>query len=370
MQQSNSRTLYTFAIDAKTVPQFATITRLHRTDDGVVHGYQRPEVLAHIAEIRNYVESAAPMIPNAIVIAFDSRVEFKPSAGPSSPYSRTGLLTIPVDPDLPEEDLPGFVVDGQQRLAAIREADVEQFPICVTAFVTDDVREQTEQFILVNSTKPLPKGLIYELLPGTATALPSLLQRRRLPANILARMNHDNDSPLKGLIQTITNPTGRIKDNSILKMLENSLSDGVLYRVRLGLGVDDVDSMLEVLYPFWRAVGEVFTDAWGVPPKKSRLTHGAGIVSMGFMMDAIAERFRAKKRLPTQRDFRRDLELIAEVCRWTDGIWDFGPGQQRRWNEIQNTTKDIQLLSNYLLVRYRELVWNRGSRVGQPELFG
>ena len=183
-------------------------------------------------------------------------------------------------------------------------------------------------------------------------------------------MNHDNDSPLKGLIQTITNPTGRIKDNSILKMLENSLSDGVLYRVRLGLGVDDVDSMLEVLYPFWRAVGEVFTDAWGVPPKKSRLTHGAGIVSMGFMMDAIAERFRAKKRLPTQRDFRRDLELIAEVCRWTDGIWDFGPGQQRRWNEIQNTTKDIQLLSNYLLVRYRELVWNRGSRVGQPELFG
>ena len=34
-------------------------------------------------------------------------------------------------------------------------------------------KEQTEQFILVNSTKPLPKGLIYELLPGTeATLLP------------------------------------------------------------------------------------------------------------------------------------------------------------------------------------------------------
>jgi hypothetical protein len=48
------------------------------------------------------------------------------------------------------------------------------------------------------------------------------------------------------------------------------------------------------------------------------------------------------------------------LCRWTDGIWDFGPGQQRKWNEIQNTTKDVQLLANYLLVQYKALVWNRG----------
>ncbi len=48
-----------------------------------------------------------------------------------------------------------------------------------------------------------------------------------------------------------------------------------------------------------------------------------------------------------------------DVCRWTDGYWDFGPGQKRRWNEIQNTGKDIQLLSNYLLVQYKALVWNK-----------
>ena len=34
------------------------------------------------------------------------------------------------------------------------------------------------------------------------------------------------------MIRTPTMPEGKIKDNSILKMLENSLSDGALYGFR------------------------------------------------------------------------------------------------------------------------------------------
>ena len=82
------------------------------------------------------------------------------------------------------------------------------------------------------------------------------------------------------------------------------------------------------------------------------------IDSMGFVMDAIAERHRPKQ-LPAEEDFRSDLEGIKEVCRWTDGYWDFGPGMQRRWNEIQNTQHDVQLLSNYLLMQYKARVWAR-----------
>jgi hypothetical protein len=151
-----------------------------------------------------------------------------------------------------------------------------------------------------------------------------------------------------------------IKDNSMLRMLANSLSDGVLYRFR-GRDDADVDAMLSVLTSFWSAVRDVFNDAWGLPPKRSRLMHGAGVVSMGFLMDAIAERHRSKG-LPTSEEFGRDLALLRDVCRWTDGYWDFGPGCYRKWNEIQNTSKDIQLLSNYLLVQYKAIVWSRGSR--------
>src|SRR5215813_8598861 len=256
VRQGADRLLYSFAIDGKLISNFATVSRIRREEGKSLSGYQRPEVLSHIAEIRNYLETESPMVPNAVVIAFDTRVCFEPSSESMStiPYTKVGTLIIPIDTNLASEDKPGFIVDGQQRLAAIRDAEIESFPICVTAFITKEVHEQTEQFILVNSTKPLPKGLIYELLPNTEAALPSLLQRRRFPAYLLDLLNHEEDSPLKGRIQTPTTPLGNIKDNSILKMLENSLSDGVLYRFRFTPdGPGDVDSIMTVLRNYWGA---------------------------------------------------------------------------------------------------------------------
>ena len=91
---------------------------------------------------------------------------------------------------------------GRRRPAADRGdprgATSSSFPICVVAFITGDDQEQREQFILVNSTKPLPKGLIYELLPTTQAKLPSLLQQPPVPGDPADRLNHDPDSPLRG----------------------------------------------------------------------------------------------------------------------------------------------------------------------------
>jgi DGQHR domain-containing protein len=359
--QGPGRVLYTFAVDGKAVHSFATISRVRRAEARALSGYQRPEVLKHIAEIRAYLEGERPMLPNSMVMAFDQRVRFEPGQPPESPgYVCPGTLVIPVDPTAPDEAKPGFIVDGQQRLAAIRDAAIGCFPICVTAFITGDVREQTEQFILVNSTKPLPKGLIYELLPATQSRLPSLLERRRFPAYLAERLNYDEDSPLKEMIQTPTNPLGVIKDNSILRMIENSLDQGMLYRLRGGEDGPDVDTILRVLKNFWGAVSDVFKDAWGAHPRKSRLMHGAGIVSLGFVMDWIGERY-ALSGIPSRQQFAADLLPLKEVCRWTAGYWEFGPGSVRKWNEVQNTSKDIQLLSNYLLIQYKARVWNRGT---------
>ena len=75
-------------------------------------------------------------------------------------------------------------------------------------------------------------------------------------------------------------------------MLENSISDGALYPYRFtDHGRPDVDGMLRILKDFWTAVSQVFADAWDKPPRQSRLTHGLGILSLGFLMDAIAEQF-------------------------------------------------------------------------------
>src|SRR5262245_23633145 len=157
IKQGSTRKFYSFAIDGKLLPRFATISRIRRDTGNELIGYQRPEVLSHIAEIRRYIESDNPLIPNAIVIAFNTSVRFEPGDSADCSYSRWGTLIVPLGGDDGGEK-PGLIVDGQQRSAAIRDAQVSHFPICATAFIAESEIEQREQFILVNSTKPLPKG--------------------------------------------------------------------------------------------------------------------------------------------------------------------------------------------------------------------
>jgi DNA-sulfur modification-associated len=227
----------------------------------------------------------------------------------------------------------------------------------VTCFITDSDEDQRSQFILVNSAKPLPKGLIYELLPDASGTLPTLLQARKLPAVLLRRLNCEVRSPLYRKIRTPTTPEGIVKDSSVLKMIENSLSDGALYSFRdPRAGTADEDRMMDVLRAFWAAVRDIFADAWDKPPRQSRLLHGVGVASLGFVMDAIFDRY-SRERIPDKDDFARDLAGLRDICRWTNGFWDFGLGAQRRWNKLQNTSRDIQLLTNYLLNEYKARVW-------------
>ncbi|MEA3077129.1 MAG: hypothetical protein QOF60_2037 [Actinomycetota bacterium] len=356
IRQGRKRRLYTFAVDGKKLPLFTTVSRVRR-DQQQIEGYQRPEVLAHVRAIRSYVESTDAMIPNAIVVAFDTRVRFEATeASFDVGYVKPGVLVIPIDDDLPEEDKPGWIVDGQQRCAAVREADVRSFPLCVTAFITGSEGEQRAQFILVNSTKPLPKGLIYELLPSTEGLLPPTLMRKRFPTFLIERLNYDEDSPFRGMIHTPTTPDGVVKDNSILRMLENSLSDGCLYHYRdANTGTGDIEEMLLILKPFWHAVKKVFEDAWDQPPRRSRLMHGVGIASVGYLMDAITDEYIARGTLPDESDYIAELDPLRELCAWTTGYWQLGRDSLRRWNELQNTSKDIQLLTSHLLREYKRV---------------
>ncbi len=358
IQQTEKRKLYSFAVDGKLLREFATVSRIRRTNGNALIGYQRPEVVAHIEEIRKYLESADPLLPNAIVIAFDRTVRFVPNQAECSPNARFGTLEIPIRVGQAEAEKPGLIVDGQQRSAAIRDADLDSFPICATAFIAGDEKEQREQFMLVNSTKPLSKSLLLELLPETDGKLPSQLQRYKFPSVLLRRLNFDSDSPLRGKIRTETNPLGVLQDFGVLNMLGNSLRDGVLYWYRdLLSGETDLESMVAVLKNFWTAVARAFPEAWDLPPQKSRLTHGAGVIGMGRLMDTISNRYR-EAGIPAEEMFRQDLMPLRPVCRWTEGYWEFGPGDRRKWNEVQNTSRDILTLSRFLIVNYRTLVWS------------
>jgi DGQHR domain-containing protein len=356
LAQNKQKTIYAFAIDGKRLPEIASIARAGRDSEGQFVGYQRPEVKKHIGEIRQYLESDFPMMPNAIVLALDSTVKFVPSGPYTGSPSTPGVIRIRQRENSGDQGA-AWVVDGQQRLAAIREAKIAAFPIFAIGFTAHSEEEQREQFLLVNSAKPLPRALIHELLPGVNSNVPSHLQKRLIPARLVNALNVNPASPLYGQISTSTNPTGNIKDNSVLRFLENSLSDGVLYRIgQQGNPEQQWGLMVDVLIAFWNAVKGTWPDIWRLSPRKSRLLHGAGVVSLGFLMDAMSDRRRES--WPDTSYFAKELAKIKPHCRWNEGFWEFSPDHHRHWNEIQNTPKDVQLIANHLNRIYLR-TWNK-----------
>lgn len=359
IQQGKKRQLFSLAIEGKKITQVASISRIRRGDDELF-GYQRPEVQGHIREIQRYIESENPMIPNPIIIAFDTRVRFESSIDNSD----IGYLIIPVSEDS-EYQKPGFIVDGQQRTAALRDAEIESFMMPVSAFIAHSDEEQREQFMLVNSTKPLPKTLLHELAPYTKGRLPSELQAKKFPSLLTQRLNF-GESVLKGKIKTATNPDGVIADNSMINMINASLRDGALYRFRdPETGMGDESKMVELLNNFWGAVNQVFSDDWNKKPRYSRLLHGVGIFSLGSLMDEIDQVHmlvigsKRNHEVTPQHVFTEELSSIKDICHWSSGVWDFGTDVdgipiKRKWNELQNISKDILLVTDYLVNYYNK----------------
>lgn len=306
--------------------EIARIERIARDGEGKLRGFQRPQIAAHIREIRDYLTDDAAMLPNAIVLAFsegarleDGHVVIDTSAGP-----------------------PGWVVDGQQRLCAALGLPDKPFEFVVSAFLCDDLRELNRQFILINNTRPLAKPLIYELLPGVE-GLPHRLSDRAGAALMVEALNYGEGSSLAGLIHQQTNPDGLLKDTLVQKMLMSSLTHGALRtfdndRALLTNGAGLVSN-------FFAAVKKVFAADWdGHTPKSSRLLHGVGLVSMGYVMDELASRMKTS----SAAAFEEGLQHLRGHTHWSDGEWQFG-SEVRAWNSLQNTTADYRMLSHHLV---------------------
>lgn len=354
--QSNDAPLYLFSLTAGEILQVADISRVSRNDLGELIGYQRPEVRQHIQEITEYLDGPQVLFPNPIIIALPSRVKFTCSRGPnvSDGIAASGLLEIP----LPSQDgnKPGWIVDGQQRALALARARRQGFPVPVNAFIADSIDVQRDQFLRVNNTRPLPRGLVTELLPKISTPLPPRLAFRKAPSALCDLLNSDPDSPFHCLIRR---PSGSVKDKatavvtdtSIVQALEESLksASGALFPYRnLSSGETDYGGIWAVLLLYWNAVRETFPEAWGKPPDKSRLMHGAGIRAMGRFMDRIMGSVHPGQEGAADQ-VRADLAVLAPHCHWTEGRWD---GLGMRWNEIQNVPRHIHELSSYLIRTY------------------
>ena len=333
IEQGEGRVVYCFSVDGKSIHDFAAVSRIGRDSEGSLIGYQRPEVGKHIQAIRSYIDSTGSFIPNAVVLSFDDGVSF-------TPYEQTpniGNITICLRKD---GEKPGFIVDGQQRLAAIRASSRPSYQIFATAFIAKGDDEQRSQFVLVNNTKPLPKGLIHELLPEIHQCLPKSLGGKQIPAAIAVELNLLQRSPFHELINMPTNPNGIIAMASIQHMVGESLEHGLLRRSQTLDGVD-IEKAIELLVDYWSVVRNVFSEAWALKPIDSRLMHGAGIYAMGALMDYLSVKL-------VRRKPNAVLSAMKPECAWTKGNWKMPKGKIP-WDSIENVPQQKAELGKHLL---------------------
>lgn len=320
-----------FAAAPKQVLEFAQIERMGRKDSGELKGFQRHQISSHIKDIRNYLARDDALLPNAVIVAFLNGVKLE--------HTKDGHIMVEIDT---KDGPPGFVVDGQQRLTALSGLDKPNFQVFVSALICKDYDELRQQFVFINSARPLPKTLIYELLPNVE-GLPERYTARRFAARVVERLNFNGSSALRGQIRQHTNPGGVISDTAMQKLVMNSAAQGaVRYLIEHG---DREDRAVKIIDEFFNAVARVFGGEWaGMSPRHSRLRHGAGIMAMGFVMDYLYTNQGAR----SATHFEEGLVLLKPYTAWTHGTWPMAD-QEIPWNGLQNTPQDIDILTRHLV---------------------
>ena len=293
--QPGGRDMFLLTMSPSELLELAEISRIRRGDEGKLLGYQRPEVRRHVNEISDYLDSDDMIFAHPLILALTSNVKFVSSRGQktSDGLAISGKLIITVANSGSEK--PAWIVDGQQRALAISRCNRADFAIPICAFIADEVEVQRDQFLRINNSRPLPRGLITELLPEISSSLPPKLAVRRIPAAVCDLLNRDRKSPFYEIIQRASTPPEKKKqavvtDTVVIKMIEDSLThtSGCLFPFRnVATGECDNDGILGTLTVYWSAVRDKFPDAWGLRSTKSRLMHGVGIRSMGKLMDRV-----------------------------------------------------------------------------------
>lgn len=349
--QAPGHQVFSFAAEASEILTFADIDRVGRDGDGVLRGFQRHQIASHIKEIRDYLGRPDALLPNPIVVAFINGVVAQRRAD--------GLLDVSIEVG---DEKPGYVVDGQQRLTALSGLVKPGFKVFVSALICRDYNELRQQFVLINNTRPLPKALIYELLP-TVNGLPERFTSRSFAARIVNLLNYDESSSLHGLVYQHTNPSGVIRDTALQKVIMNSTSDGAIRQF-----VEDetyVPKSFSFISEFFWAVRTTFGPEWeGMSPKTSRLLHGAGIIALGYVMELLHARTGALSRA----EFSKGLALLQGRTAWTAGRWHLSDDDDRAWNGIQNTPRDIDVLANYLVRELKRALRASSNDEGRLQL--
>ncbi len=305
---------------ANEILAIAKIDRATRDQHGNLRGFQRQPIQDRIRTIASALREPDGSIPNPVIVA----------------------LRADDIGGIPTKNAAGWVLDGQQRLLACVAAGYTK-PIPTIVKTMDEPEDLRREFVAINNARPLPAGLVAEIL-SKLVPMPPRLGDETLARLLTELLNYSDTSPIRGAVRQQTNPTGRIRDTALVRGLRHSLSHGALSELG-GEREAVLCAGYNLVRAFLSAMTDVFHADWsGRTPATSRLVHGTGIVGMLHAMDVI----HALTGADCHESFAGPLIALRPNCAWTRGTWDFGAGIALPWNGLQNVPAHATLLSRHL----------------------
>jgi len=369
----NDVPVYSGWIEGKKVRDIAKI--VHITREGkYINGYQRSELPKHIDSIREYVESPKSTILANLVIGFNKSVKFTPL----EEGSEFGHLEVPYHPEMASNELPGAIVDGQQRSGGVKNSFHESYPLPVSIFISEDENDYIQQFLILNLGKPLTSVQLNALALNDEIYKPPALAIKAFPLSVCEELGFGDSTngtpPLKGLIKSNGYPQGFIAESSITEFISNverMALKAINVRVHQDLTKETKQQFIKVLNNFWIAVTTVFDHDWANVSKSMKGTyiiHGTSIFGFSFLCRHMLRVYLQDKtqnsvNIPPITFFEQELTLIKHLCHFNKGVWSIGLERSdeegmddirfnRRWNDFQNTTSEKQLFAGNILKIY------------------
>ena len=159
-------------------------------------GIQRPLNHRRVNELQRYVNFYDASFPTAIIVAVDDQF-----AEYDEERHTIRLSNVPRDGDRPTIPIRNIarVLDGQHRIAGLRDFDGDAFDLPVTIFVGADISDQAHIFATVNleQTK-VNKSLAYDLYSLATSRSP-----QKTCHSIAIVLDQDDTSPFHGRIKRL-----------------------------------------------------------------------------------------------------------------------------------------------------------------------
>ena len=355
VDQDDLQTVFLFTLLLDELLAVADVSRVAGSSLEDVVNSNRSDVREAIDQLAATAKTSDAPLPFPITLALSSQVRFRQSRGIAvdDGAGLAGTLELPVGE--PETKRSALIVDGHILALAALRADLGKLALPVFGFICDDELVVRSQFQRINTLPRMTANQANVVIPEVLVSLSQKLSAKEVPEAVVNWLNESERSPFYGIVKGARTSQPKQKPivplSLLVRMVDESLStpSGCLFPYRnIATGKTDFDGICRVLILFWSGVKNVFPDAWGKSPNKSRLMHGVGIRAMGRLMDRVMPTIAIDGK-KSQKEVEVEIRKIQHYCRWTSGTWD---ELDLNWNEIQNVPRHIHMLSNCLIRAY------------------